>query len=352
MKDIGKVLTLGVAQETIDKFAGLVSGEDSAPDPFNDLLVEASANRRTLISRALEFVSDLGKPLCIVISDYEQLDTSAQSFLVALLRSKPESCVLFIAVNVEEPSASDWQNTMRPRMILRSGVVTALPEVGREELRQWFGAETGQEPADDELDQLLSSSYGGRAEFLKWLLDAWSNETAGPHIPDIFDAVLRVKRQGICDDARLLGDLLSLLPGNAAVHIDLLGAALASQGRDLQAAVDDASARGLIKQVEQRVRFSHSSYAQLWHSQIDTTKHAMLRSVWYDGFEKIGFLPSVAKVPGFIPMLADDIINGRTSDQVDTLAKELDAAGAKEDSLILHRLSYQKEDSESEGGSE
>lgn len=352
MKDIGKVLTLGVAQETIDKAADLVSGEDSAPDPFNDLLVEASANRRSLISRALEFVSDLGNPLCIVISDYEQLDTSARSFLVALLRGKPDSCVLFIAVNVEEPCASDWQNTMRPQIILRSGVVTAMPEVGRDELRHWFIDAISREPSDEEIDQLLSASYGGRAVYLKWLLDAWSSGTGGPDVPDIFDAVLRVKRQGICDDARLLGDLLSLLPGNAAVHIDLLGAALASRGFDLQAALDDATARGLIRQVDQRVRFGHSSYAQLWHSQIDTTKHATLRSVWYDGFEKIGFVSSVASIPGFIPMLAQDIVNGQTSDQVEALANELDAAGSKEDSLILHQLSYQKEGDVKEGGSE
>lgn len=350
MKDIAKAATLGAFDDTIDQLADLGSGVDSDPDPFDDLLAEASANKRRLIAKALEFVSDLGKPLCIVVEDFQLLDASAADFLRTLLRSKPSSCVLIIAANVEEPRTADWAK-MKEGIELRPNLVVQLPEIDPDELGHWFHSVLGREPSDEEVERLLESSNGGRPVYVSWVLEAWLNEGALPHIPDLLEVVLRRKRNGICDDARLLGDLLSLLPGSVAVPIDLLGSALALKGFDLQKALDDASARGLLKRVEQRVKFGHSSYAKPWLSEIDQPKHAELRILWYKAFMQIGFAPSIARISGLIPLLARDIVREQSSEQVESLATQLEALGLKEYSLILHELSYQSADDQDEGGS-
>lgn len=350
MKDIAKAATLGAADDTIDQIADLASGVDSDPDPFEDLLSEASANRRKLIARALGFVSDLGKPLCIVVEDFELLDATAADFLRSLLRSKPPSCVLIIAANVEEPCAADWQE-IKQSIELRPGLVVQLPEIDGIELRLWFQSVIKREPSDEEIVRLLECSNGGRAVYVSLVLKAWQDDRALPHIPDLLEVVLRRKRNGMCDDTRLLGDLLSLLPGSVAVPIDLLGSALALNGLNLQKALDDASARGLLMQVEQRVKFRHSSYARPWLSEIDQTKRTELRSLWYKAFMEIGFAPNIARVSGLIPLLAGDIVREQSSDQVESLANQLEALGLKEDSLILHKLSYRDADDQDEGGS-
>ncbi|WPZ03074.1 hypothetical protein T8S45_09490 [Blastomonas marina] len=350
MKDIAKAATLGAAEKTIEQIADMASGKDGEPDPFDDLLAEESANKRRLIARALDFVSDLGKPLCVVIEDYELLDATAESFLRTLVRSKPTSCVLVIATNVEEPCTSDWQKTMKPSIELVPGLVLAMPEISRAELCEWFEDVIGKKPTAAELERLVESSNGGRAVYVSWVLDAWRKGRDDPLIPDIGEVVIRRKRDGMCDDARFVGDLLSLLPGNAAVPIELLGPALASQNFDLQKAVDDASPRGLLKQVDDRVRFGHSSYAAPWLSGIDANKRAMLRKVWYDALVEIGFFPNVAKAAGMIPLLAQDIVDGLESEEVDSLAAQLEASGSKEDSLLLHQLSYRGDGPEMKGG--
>lgn len=350
MKDIANAATLGAAKDTIDQIADLASGVDSDPDPFDDLLSEASDNKRKLIAKALEFVSDLGKPLCIVVEDFQLLDATAADFLRTLLRSKPPSCVLIIAANVEEPCTADWEK-IKQSIELRPGLVVQLPEIDRDELCLWFQSVMDREPSDEEVDRLLESSNGGRPVYVSWVLEAWQNEGALPHVPDLLEVVLRRKRNGMCDDARLVGDLLSLLPGSVAVPVDLLGSALALNGLDLQKALDDASARGLLKQVGQRVKFGHSSYARPWLSEIDQTKHAELRILWYKAFMEIGFAPNIARIPGLIPLFAGDIVREQSSEEVESLANQLEALGLKEDSLILHELSYRNADDQDRGGS-
>lgn len=331
IKDMAKAAKL---EKTVEQFADLVAGKEADNDPYSTLLDIGRDNQRMLFAKALEFVTDLGNPVCLIIDDYELLDASAESFLRSLIRSKPESCVIFLAINTEKPSSSNWQGVMARSISAEQGCVRSMPELSKDELAAWYEAATGSKPNSAELAELIRGSSGGRPKFVELMLKARCSQGAQPRALNVTN-VVRGMRAGLSDGARLVGELLALLPGDASVPIDLLAAAVRPKGVVLGSALDEIAGSGLIDVSAGRVRFRHSSYAGEWQGDLDSFRERELVNLWYDAFVAVGFASPDYATSGLVPLLAERISSELSADEVGGLAAELKNMGALEDSLLL-----------------
>lgn len=336
IKDVAKVANL---ENTVKQFADLVAGKDATADPYTSLLDLERDNQRMLFTKALTFVTDLGNPMCFIIDDYELLDASAESFLRALLRNKPDSCVLFLASNTEKPSTSNWQKVMKPSILAEQGSVRFLPELDEDALAAWYEAETHVKPDKSQLGELIESSSGGRPKYVELILRSASGQHSPPRVLNVAE-VVRSMRAELGGGARLIGELMALLPGAASVPRDLIGSAVRARGFEFGSALDEIVASNLIGHAEGRVSFLHSSYAAEWLGDIDQQRRDDLCDLWYGAFVAVGYISPDYVTSGLVPLLAERIVDRQSAEEVGQLAEALRSLGATEDGLLLLDLSW------------
>ena len=341
VQDFAKVAGLDKAEKTIEAVSNLLAGVEAEPDPYGMLAEADESNRRVLIIEYLQFVTNLGNPLFIVIDNYELFQNSARDFLRTLLRRKPENCLLLIAVNTEREPASDWQSTFAPNIMATSGgQVYQIPELSRDELVAWYKEEIGQEPDPDTIDKLNLESLGGRPAYLAELMSALQKGESAPPIPN-FDGLHRARRRSLSSNARRLGDLMSLLPGEVAIPCSLLDAVGKAAGIEVRSALDELDGASVVKRAGERVRFVHSSYATSWVGDIGDQEREALKELWYDGLVQVGFADPENGAGGLLSLVAPRIIARQSIEEVTRLAVNLEEHGAQDDSLLLLTTSWQ-----------
>ncbi|SFR79846.1 hypothetical protein SAMN05192580_0475 [Sphingomonas jatrophae] len=338
VQDIAKAAGLDKAEKTVEALTDFLTGIDAEPEPYVKLAEAATANRRALIVEYLQFVADLGNPLCIVIDEYELLETSAREFLRVLMRRKPESCRLLILVNSEREPPSDWRGAMVPAIKAANGDVHSIPELGRDEIARWHEDVIGRAADASTVDDLIQRSRGGRPAYLAELLYAVLSGRGAPRVPD-FDELQAARRRSLTPAAHLLGDLMSLLPGDVAVPRTFLEAVADVASIDSRSAIDELYGASLIRHVGHRTRFVHSSYAISWLSGIGVRRRDELKEVWYKAFEHAGFT-SGELTGGLLSLVAPRLVERQSGENIAKLATSLAEHGAQDDSLLLLTTSW------------
>lgn len=351
VQDLAKVAGFDKAEKTIEALTNLLAGVDGEPDPYRMLAEEDEANRRTLIIEYLQFVTDLGNPLCIFIDNYELLESSARAFLKVLLRRKPGNCLLLIAVNTEIDSSSDWRSIMAPNILAQAGGrVYSVPDLSTADIAAWYKVDIGYDPDEQAVQDLIRESQGRRPALLATILSALGNGERAPPIPN-FDELQAARRRSLSVNARRLGDLMSLLPGDVTIPQNLLDAASRAAGIDGRSAFDELYDARLIQRVENRVRFVHSSYATSWAKDINQQHRDELEEMWYNAWEQAGYAKGDELTGGLLSLVAPRIVERQSSDDIARLATSLEEHGAQYDSLLLLTTSWQAPlDAETERG--
>ena len=212
--------------------------------------------------------------------------------------------------------------------------------MSRDEIIAWYEAEIGQAPDAQTIEKLIHESSGGRPAYLEMLLSALQKNSSTPPIPN-FDGLQRVRRRSLSANARRLGDLMSLLPGEVAIPRSLLDAAGKASGIEVRAALDELDGAGVIRRVGERVRFVHSSYATSWVGDIDNDECETLKEFWYAGLAQVGFGDPEHGAGGLLSLVAPRIIERQSIEDVTRLAVNLQERGAQDDSLLLLTTSWQ-----------
>jgi tetratricopeptide (TPR) repeat protein len=338
--DLAKAATLGQGERTIEALADIIAGTDASGDGYSQLEALEQSNRRMLIYRYLHFVADLGNPLLIVVDDYELTQSSAREFLQVLMRAKPDNCLLMIAVNTESQPQSDWRHVVAPNILAAGGVVLPLEGLTRDDLADWHEASLGSRPDNPTLDELISQSRGGRAAYVEQILAALAVGGPVPRIPDVAD-LHRARRRGLSLNARLIGELMALIPSDVSIPISILAAAAQSGGVvDTTAAIDELEGASVIRRCGDRVRFVHASVGNTWALDIDPLRHDTLRNLWSDAAEKFGYVGPSVTISGLLPLVAGRIVEQQSGPTISQLADELVQRGAQDDSLVLLNSSW------------
>lgn len=332
VKDVAKAL--GPGEMTVDALSNFLSGIDSDPDLYGQLAALNEGNRRILIAHFLQFVTDLGNPLCIIVDDYENTEPSAREFLKVLLRNKPANCLLIIAVNTEQQPQSDWRQVMAPSIEAVNGMVAAIPDLTLEDLSSWYEARIGQKPEEATLAELISQSHGGRPAYVTQILDAIKKGESTPSVPSFYSMQV-ARRADLSPGARKLGDLMCLIPGDVSIPLTLLSAAARAAGIDVGSALDELYGASLIMRAGKRARFVHSSYRESWISDIDQGQKDLLLDIWYIAFVEVGNASAEDATSGLLPLLASRIIGRQSGADISQLAEQLEEHGAENDSLVL-----------------
>jgi tetratricopeptide (TPR) repeat protein len=340
VQDLANMAGIDKAEKTIEALANLLAGVDGELDPYAMLAEEDQSNRRTLIIEYLQFVTDLGNPLCIFIDNYELLESSAREFLKVLLRRKPGSCLLLIAVNTEIDSSSDWRSIMAPTILAQAGQVYLIPDLSKDEIAAWYKADIGLDANGQTVQGLIHGSHGGRPALLATILSAMQTGKGAPPIPN-FDELQAARRRSLSANARGLGDLISLLPGDVVIPRDLLDAAAKAAGIDGRSAYDELYSASLVRRVGERVQFVHSSYAISWVSDITDQRRDELKELWYSAWEQAGYAKGINVTGGLLSLVAPRIVERQSSDEITKLATSLEQHGAQDDSLLLLTTSWQ-----------
>ena len=339
IQDLARVAGLDKVEKTVEAVTNFVAGIDGEVDPYAKLAEADESNRRALIIEYLQFVTDLGNPLCIFVDDYELLESSAREFLRLLLRRKPKNCLLLIAVNTEREPASDWRSNLAPNIKAASGEVYLIPDLSRDEISAWYKTLVGLDADEQTVEDLLRRSRSGRPAYLATILAAVQTGRAQPRIPD-FDELQAARRRSLSPGARALGDLMSLLPGDVAVPRALLDAAASGAGIDPRSAFDELYNASLLQRVGTRVRFVHSSYAISWKGDITEQRRNELKELWYRAFVQAGYANGDDLTGGLLSLVAPHIVERQSSDDIAGLATRLEEQGAQDDSLLLLTTSW------------
>lgn len=339
IQDIAKAAGRDKVEKTVEAVTNFLAGIDGEPDPYGKLAEADESNRRTLIIEYLQFMTDLGNPLCIFVDDYEHLETSGREFLRLLLRRKPDNCLLLIAVNTEREPASDWRSILAPNIKAANGEVYLVPDLSREEIAAWYQADVRLEADEQTVEDLIRQSRGGRPAYLVAILAALEAGRAQPRIPD-FDELQAVRRRSLSPNAQILGDLMSLLPGDVAVPRALLDAAANAAGIDARAAFDELFGASLVQRIGDRVRFVHSSYAISWAGDINEQRQDGLKELWYRALEQAGYTSGDVLTCGLLSLVAPRIVERQSSEDIARLATNLEKHGAQDDSLLLLTTSW------------
>ncbi len=340
IQDLAKVAGFDKVEKTVEAVTNFLAGLDGEPDHYRKLAEADESNRRALIIEYLQFVTDLGNPLCIVVDDYELLEVSAREFLRLLLRRKPDNCLLLIAVNTEAEPSSDWRSILAPNIRAANGEVYIIPDLSKAEIAAWYQAVVGLKADEQTVGDLIRQSRGGRPAYLATILAAVQTGRAQPRIPD-FDEIQAARRRSLSPGAQAMGDLMSLLPGDVAVPRTLLDAAASAAGIDPRASFDELYGASLVRRVDQRVRFVHSSYAISWAGDITEQRREELKELWYKAFEQAGYVNGDDLTGGLISLVAQRIVERQSSDDITRLATSLKEHGAQDDSLLLLTSSWQ-----------
>jgi tetratricopeptide (TPR) repeat protein len=340
IQDLAKAAGLDKAEKTIEAVSNFLAGVEGEPDPYGKLAEADHSNRRALVIEYLQFVTDLGNPLCIFVDDYELLETSAREFLRVLLRRKPENCLLLIAVNSEREPASDWRAILAPNILAESGQVYSMPELSRDEIAAWYQAEARSDPEGQTVQDLVQASHGGRPAYLAMILSALQSGKGDPRIPNV-DELQAVRRRSLSANARGLGDLMSLLPGEVAIPRALLDAAAQAADIEARSAFDELYGANVIQSAGERVRFVHSSYAISWVKDIDNQRRDELKEFWYTALEQAGYGGGDRVTGGLLSLVAQRVVERQSGDDIARLARSLEEHGAQDDSLLLLTTSWQ-----------
>lgn len=340
IQDLAKVAGFDKVEKTVEAVTDFLAGLDGEPDPYGKLAEADESNRRALIIEYLHFVTDLGNPLCIVVDNYELLETSAREFLRLLLRRRPDNCLLLIAVNTEVEPPSDWRSILAPNIKAANGEVYLIPDLSREEIAAWYQAVVGIEADEQTVEDLIRQSRGGRPAYIATILAAMHTGRAQPRIPD-FDEIQAARRRSLSPGAHALGDLMSLLPGDVAVPRALLDAASSAAGIDPRSSFDELYGASLVERFGERVRFVHSSYAMSWTGDITEQRRDELKEVWYKALAQAGYANGDDLTGGLISLVAPRIVERQSSDDITRLATSLEEHGAQDDSLLLLTTSWQ-----------
>lgn len=330
---------LGQGEKTVEALSDFLSGIDSDPDLYDQLAALNESNRRLLIVNYLQFVTDLGNPLCIIIDDYENTESSARDFLKILLRSKPANCLLIIAVNTEQQPLSDWRQVMAPSIEAANGQVAAMPNLTTADLTDWYEARIGQKPDDATLADLAGKSHGGRPVYVEQILDAVKGGEDTPLIPSFYSMHV-ARRSNLSPGARKLGELMSLIPGDVSIPLTLLSAAARAADIDMGSGMDELHGASLVKHDGKRARFVHSSYRDSWVSDIGQAQQDLLLEIWYRAFVEVGYASAEDAPSGLLPLLASRIVGRQSGEAVSLLATRLEEHGANNDSLLLLGASW------------
>lgn len=340
IQDLAKAAGFGKVEKTVGAVTNFLAGLDGEPDPYGKLAEADASSRRALIIEYLQFVTDLGNPLCIVVDDYERLETSAREFLRLLLRRKPDNCLLLIAVNTEGEPSSDWRSILAPNIKAANGEVYLMPDLSMVEIAAWYQAVVGIEADEQTVEDLIHQSRGGRPAYIATILAAVQTGRAQPRIPE-FDEIQAARRRSLSPGAHTLGDLMSLLPGAVAVPRTLLDAAAGAAGIDLRSSFDELYDASLVQRVGERVRFVHSSYAISWTADITEQRRDELEELWYKALEQAGYANGDDLTGGLISLVAPRIVERQSNDDITRLATSLEQHGAQDDSLLLLSTSWQ-----------